>query len=195
MNEQELIQLTRQGNIEAFNELVLYYQERIYNQAYYILGDAVMTEDMTQEAFLVAYRKLDSFRGGSFKAWMISIVTNLCLDELRRRKRHPSIPLGTYTSDGEEIETPRWLLDPGESPETATEQAEFWHLIMQCLANLPQVFRIAVILVDIQGMNYSEAANVLNISLGTVKSRLARGRQKMACAYQEQSWKQQAAVV
>lgn len=194
MNEQKLVQLARKGNITAFNELVLNYQDRIFSQAYYILGDANLAEDMTQEAFLVAYKKLDSLRGYFFKAWLLRIVTNLCFDEIRRMKRNPTIPLEAYSSEGEEIETPRWLLDPAESPETKTERAEFWHYIMQCLEKLPQVFRAAVILVDIQGMSYSESADVLNISIGTLKSRLARGRKMLAYRYQEPLWNQKISV-
>ena len=180
MDEQEWVTLAQLGDLDAFNKLVLTYQDRVYTQAFYILEYAPNAEDITQEAFLAAYKNLASFRGGSFKGWLLRITTNLCLDELRRRKRYPSTSLEVHNSEGEEIESPSWLVDPGQSPERATEASEFWCEIKLVLSQLPWEFRIPIILVDIHGLNYFEATEVLNVPLGTVKSRLARGRQMMS---------------
>ena len=187
MDEQEWVKLAQLGDLDAYNQLVLTYQDRVYTHASYILEDAPTAEDMTQEAFLAAYKNLASFRGGSFKSWLLRIATNLCLDELRRRKRHPSTSLEAHNSEGEELESPSWLVDQGKSPERATEDSEFWCEIKLVLSQLSWEFRIPIILVDIHGLTYFEATEVLNVPLGTVKSRLARGRQMMSEIVQDRT--------
>ncbi|MBE9524041.1 MAG: sigma-70 family RNA polymerase sigma factor, partial [Chloroflexi bacterium] len=117
MDEAALIQDARQGDLTAFNRLVLAYQDMVYNQAYRVIGEPGAAEDATQEAFISAYRKLHTYRGGSFRGWLLRIVTNACYDEMRRRKRRPVAPLEPQNKEGEEIESPRWMIDPGESPE------------------------------------------------------------------------------
>ena len=93
MDEPALIQSALDGDLDAFNRLVLAYQDMVYNQAYRMLGESQTAQDATQDAFIAAYRKLHTYRGGSFRAWLLRIVTNLCYDELRRRKRRPVTPL------------------------------------------------------------------------------------------------------
>ncbi|MDH5508506.1 MAG: sigma-70 family RNA polymerase sigma factor [Anaerolineae bacterium] len=180
MDEVGLIQDAQNGDISAFNRLVLEYQTVAYNVAYRLMGDPFMAEDITQDAFISAYRNLRSFRGGSFKAWLLRIVTNAGYDELRRQKRRPTTALEpTNPESQEEIETPNWLVDPNESPEDTTLRAELANAIQDCLNNLDAEFRLVVILVDIQGMDYREAADSMQKPLGTVKSRLARARGRM----------------
>ena len=179
MDEAALIQSACQGDLDSFNRLVLAYQDMVYSQAYRMLGEPASAEDATQDAFISAFRHLGSYRGGSFKAWLLRIVTNVCYDELRRRKRRPTTPLEPVDSDNEELESPRWLADPGESPEDAASRAELAQAIQYCLNDLPADFRSVVILVDMQGMDYAEAAQVVNKPLGTVKSRLARARSRL----------------
>jgi RNA polymerase sigma-70 factor (ECF subfamily) len=165
--------------LDAFNRLVLAYQDIVYNQAYRVLGEAEAADDATQEAFISAYRKLDTYRGGSFRAWLLRIVTNACYDELRRRKRRPTTPLEPIDEYDEEIENPRWLADDGETPEDTTERVELARAIQHCLEGLAADFRTVVVLVDVQGLDYTEAASVMGTPLGTVKSRLARARMGM----------------
>lgn len=179
MDEIALIQEATQGNLDAFNRLVLFYQDMVYTQAFRMLGEQESAEDSAQEAFISAYKNLRSFRGGSFKAWLLRIVTNLCYDELRRRKRRPTQPLEPLDEDNEEIETPKWLSDPGSSPEEEVERIELSNAIQHCLQDLPEEFRSVVILVDIQGFDYSEASSTLGKPLGTIKSRLARARSRL----------------
>jgi len=143
------------------------------------MGEPSAAEDATQDAFISAFRHLGTYRGGSFKAWLLRIVTNLCYDELRRRKRRPITPLEPVDEDDEEIESPRWLSDPGESPEGALEREEMSRALEHCLKGLPPEFRAIVALVDIQGLDYNEAALVVKRPLGTVKSRLARARLRL----------------
>ncbi|RPI87251.1 MAG: RNA polymerase sigma factor [Chloroflexi bacterium] len=166
-------------DLDTFNKLVVKYQDAIYRQAFYILGEPRAAEDIAQDTFLAAYRGMSSFRGGSFKSWLLRIATNLCLDELRRDKRHPIIPLEPVNNDGDENESPSWMMDSGEMPEEAAERKEFWENVQVCLSRLQPKLRTAVTLVDLQGLDYAEAASVLRISTGTLKSRLSRGRLKM----------------
>ena len=112
MDEPTLIQAAQRGDLNSFNSLVLTYQDILFNTALRIMGDEDSAADATQEAFLSAFRAIKSFRGGSFKAWLLRTVTNACYDELRRRKRRPTVPLEPETDDGELMETPRWLADP-----------------------------------------------------------------------------------
>lgn len=179
MDEKILISDAKGGDLEAFNRLVLEYQDLVYYQAYRIMGDAQSAEDAAQEAFISAYRKLSSYRGGSFRAWLLRIVTNACYDELRRRKRRPTTPLEPLGADEEEVESPRWLSDPGESPEDFAERVELSGAIQRCLDDLPDEFRVVVVLVDVQGFDYREASQVVGRPVGTVKSRLSRARERM----------------
>jgi len=179
MNEQALIQDAQAGSLDAFNALVLHYQDNVFNTALRILGDEDLAADATQDAFLSAFRSITSFRGGSFKAWLMRTVTNACYDELRRQKRRPSVPLEPETDDGEEMDSPRWLADPDMSPEQKAEADEVEHAIQHCLNNLPVEFKTVVVMADIQGMDYSEVAIAVRVPLGTVKSRLARARLRL----------------
>ena len=179
MDETALIYAARKGDLDSFNRLVLAYQDMIYNQAFRMMGEQETAEDAAQDAFIIAFRKLGTYRGGSFKAWLLRIVTNLCYDELRRRKRRPTTPLEPLDDAGDEIESPAWMMDPGELPEQTAERAELGKAIQHCLNELPFEFRVIVTLIDIQGMDYTEAAEVIGKPLGTVKSRLARARLRL----------------
>jgi RNA polymerase sigma-70 factor (ECF subfamily) len=180
MDEPGLIRAAQQGDLTAFNRLVLAYQDMVYNQAYRMMGETETADDATQDAFISAYKNIRSYRGGSFKSWLLRIVTNACYDELRRRKRRPTQPLEPVDlENNEEMDSARWMVDPGESPEEALERKELDRALQHCLEDLPPDFRAVVILVDIQGMDYTEAAEVAKTPLGTIKSRLARARLRL----------------
>ena len=179
MDEAALINDAKHGDLDSFNRLVIGYQDKLYNTAYRILGDSELAADATQEAFISAFRKLKSYRGGSFKAWLLRIVTNACYDELRRKKRRPTTPLEPLTENDEEMESPRWLIDPGASPEKQVETLELEQAIQNCIEALPPDFRAVVVLTDMQGLDYKEAATALKKPLGTIKSRLARARLRL----------------
>jgi RNA polymerase sigma-70 factor (ECF subfamily) len=179
MDEPALIHEAQRGNLDSFNTLVLTYQDMLFNTALRIMGDEDAAADATQEAFLSAFRAIKSFRGGSFKAWLMRTVTNACYDELRRQKRRPTTPLEPETDDGEEMETPRWLADPSMSPEEEAEADDLEHAIQHCLDELPLEFRTVVVMTDIQGMDYKEAASAVRVPLGTIKSRLTRARLRL----------------
>ncbi len=179
MDEIALIQAARDGDLDSFNHLVLAYQDLVYNQAFRMIGEQETADDATQNTFISAYNHIKSFRGGSFKAWLLRIVTNACYDELRRRKRRPTIPLEPVDEDGEEVESAKWMVDPVDQPEEQVQQAELQRAIQHCLDNLPNDFRATVIMVDVQGLDYFEAAAAIGKPIGTIKSRLARARLRL----------------
>ncbi len=168
-----------QARLETYNQLIMEHQDAVFQQALWILGDEDAAEDATQETFLRAYRSLDRFNGGPFKPWILRIATNYCLDQLRRWKRHATIPLEGHYENGEEIDAPSWLADPGLPVEKQVEMSELQVRVRQVINRLPPKYRAAVILVDIQEMDYQEAASALGIHMGTFKSRLCRARSQL----------------
>jgi len=182
LDEAGLIRDAQKGDLDAFNSLVLTHQAVAYNLAYRILGDAARAADATQEAFLSAFRHLRSYRGGSFRAWMLRIVTNASYDELRRQKRRPAVSLdGMGSDDPDAPEDGAEFLAPSteEGPEQAVERGELEDVLRKCLGGLPAEFRTVAILVDVQGFDYAEAAAVVRRPVGTIKSRLARARARL----------------
>ncbi len=179
MDEIALINEAQRGDLDAFNTLVLHYQDTLFNTARRILGDDDVAADATQEAFLSAFRGLKTFRGGSFKAWLMRTVTNAAYDELRRKKRRPTTPLEPDTDDPDAAEEPRWMADPNLSPEQTAEARELEHAMEHCLDGLPFDYRTVVVMADIEGLDYNEVAAAVRVPLGTVKSRLARARLRL----------------
>ena len=181
MDEAALIQDAKQGDLDSFNRLVMEYQGLAYNVAYRVMGDPASAEDAAQEAFISAYRAIRRFRGGSFRAWLMRIVTNACYDELRRRKRRPSTSLDALTEewDGIEVDEQLSLASTADNPEEAAERAELARAIQHCLEGLPADFRVVAVLSDVQGFGNGEIAEAIGKPLGTVKSRLARARARM----------------
>ena len=179
MDENYLILEAKKGDLDAFNRLVLAYQSRVFNLSYRILGDEAAAEDTTQTTFLTAFQKLSGFRGGSFVAWILRIATNQCYDALRYAKRHPSTPLEPGDDEDDAPESPSWMTDHSNQPETMFDQAELDHAIQHCLSALPTDYRTVAVLVDVQGMDYEAAAAIVKTPLGTIKSRLARARLRL----------------
>jgi RNA polymerase sigma-70 factor (ECF subfamily) len=177
MDEPKLIEQAQSGDVQAFNTLVLHYQDRVYNLAYRIMGEPGAAADATQEAFISAYKSLGRFRGGSFKSWLLRIVTNACYDELRYRKRRPQSSLDEITEENESSA----LLHSEKTlgPEAHQQRAELVSAIELCLDDLPEDQRAATVLCDVEGYDYSEIAEIMSTSLGTVKSRISRARSKL----------------
>ncbi len=178
MNEPVLIDSARRGDLDAFNTLVVAYQHQVYNLAFRIMGDEASASDVTQEAFISAYKHMQSFRGESFKSWIYRIVTNACYDELRRRKRRPATSLEGLV-DGSDTELEYDIPDESASPEDRVEQRELADAIQAGIDTLPPDQRVTLVLSDVQGMSYEEIAAITGVSLGTVKSRLSRARAKL----------------
>jgi RNA polymerase sigma-70 factor (ECF subfamily) len=173
MNEQTLVQAAQSNDLRAFNQLVLTYQESAYNVAYRILGDADAAADATQDTFLKAFRRLNQYRGGSFRAWLLRIATNTCYDVLRARRRRPASSL---ESRGALVELDARLSDHRESPHEHLMRQELAQAIQTAIGSLPADQRTVLVLYDIEGLDYKEIAEATGAALGTVKSRLSRAR-------------------
>jgi len=178
-HEPSLILKASNGELDAFNELVLQYQDLAYHHAYALLGDPAQAEDATQESFIKAFQALNTMRGVSFRGWLLKIVTNSAYDLMRRAQRHPTQALYPEDENGEEVESAAWLVDPTSDVQDIVEEHERSSQIYQALDQLPEAFRSVLTLIDVNDMDYTEAAEVLGVPLGTVKSRLARARLQM----------------
>lgn len=175
MDEQELISRSKNGDVECFNQLVEHYQRMAYNLALRMLGNAEAAEDATQDTFLSAYKAIGGFRGGSFKSWILHIAANSCRDKLRVARRSRVVSLDTLMLDPEALPQ----ANNNESPEDYALRQELGRYLNEGLSYLSQEQRLVVILSDIQGLSYEEVAQVTRSSLGTVKSRLNRGRTRL----------------
>jgi RNA polymerase sigma-70 factor, ECF subfamily len=161
----------------AFNAFVLQHQDVAYSVAYRVLGNREAAEDATQEAFLRAYRARASFSGGSARGWLMRIVANAAIDELRSRKRRPQMAFATLTHASEDSEAIGY--DPPDSspgPEAAALQDELRTAIEAALARLSDDHRAVVVLHDVHGFTYEEIAQIASVPVGTVRSRLSRAR-------------------
>jgi len=186
MNESTIIESAQNGDLDAFNELVLKYQDMMYRIALRILNDEPAADDATQNAMIQAFRNVKSFRGGSFRSWLARVTVNASYDELRRWRRQPALSLEQVNNDGEEIESLPWMMDHSDGPEEKYDSIEVRDAIQRCVKALIPDYRLVVILVDVEGMSYEEAARIARIPVGTVKSRLARARMQLRKALQSQ---------
>lgn len=177
--EKTLIQAAQRGDLEAFNLLVLRYQNLLFGVALRLLNDEDVAADAVQEAMISAFRRFHTFRGDSLRSWLARVVVNACYDEMRKKRRQHSVPLELLNSEGEEIETSYWLVDPQADPELQFESSELECAIQASLDKLPPIYRLMLVLVDIEGLSYEEAASAAGVPVGTVKSRLARARLQM----------------
>lgn len=176
--EEILVKQSLQGDTLAFEELILPYQNKIYALAYRYMGNEEDAYDMTQEAFLKAFRSLRTFKGdSSFGTWIYRVATNICLDELRRRKRR-IIPLSLdeplATRDGDSVD--KEIADMQPTQDIIIEQEEFAQYIQNLVSQMKPEHKNVIILRDMMQLSYEEIANVLDTSVGTVKSRLSRAR-------------------
>ena len=176
-DEIDLIRAAQRGRLDAFNALVLAYQGQVYGLAYRIMGDRDAAADATQEAFISAFRGIVSFRGGSFRSWLLRIVANACYDELRRRQRRPTTSWEEFGEVDEEANPA--LTDEREAPWEYAERRELEQVIQAGIRTLPPDQRVTLVLSDVQGLSYQEIASTMRVSVGTVKSRLARARGKL----------------
>ena len=176
-----LVASAQGGDVRAFNELVERYQSSVYNVCLRMVGDAHLAEDCAQEAFFAAYRSIKSYRGGSFRGWLLRIAINTCYDQLRRRQRRPADSLDALRGVDPEQDSSaaQRVADPGSGPEEHSLSAETARQIQAAIDCLPPDQRLTVILCDVQGFSYDEAAQAMAVELGTVKSRLSRARAQL----------------
>lgn len=185
--ERAAITRSQRGDRSAFNELVTRYQSAAYGLALRMLGDPEAAADVTQDAFFSAFRNIRSFRGASFRAWLLRIVSNGCYDYWRAQRRRPAESLDALLASGDEalgqqapeseLAEPTAQLD--WNPEDAALRAEVIAAIETTILRLAPDQRLVIILSDIQGLSYEEIARVASVPLGTVKSRIARARARL----------------
>ncbi|GCE13837.1 sigma-70 family RNA polymerase sigma factor [Tengunoibacter tsumagoiensis] len=183
-DEEKLIDRSQRGDIDAFNEIVLQYQQTMYSTVFRLLGNADTAADVTQDAFIAAFRAIKSYRGGSsFRAWLLRIGSNMACDHWRRVQRQPADSLEALTEDDETHSSALLgvLAATGAegNPEENLLTRELQELLQTALQQLPLDQRSAVILCDIQGLAYEEVAQVTQTTLGTVRSRISRGRARL----------------
>lgn len=176
MNDLEFIAAAQKGDAAAFNQLVRAYQEMVYRTAYRVLGERTSAEDAVQEAFISAFKHIRAYRGGSFKAWLLRIVTNACYDHLRVKQRRPSDSLDAMMED---FDGPPIRVNDQESPHEFAERQELGALIQRGIAVLPADQRITLVFADVEGLSYEEIAAAMDTNVGTVKSRLSRARAQL----------------
>jgi len=180
LSEKELVSRAQQGDESAFTQLVEQNQGRIYNLTLRMTGNPEDAADLTQEAFLSAWRALPDFQGNSsFATWLYRLASNASIDFIRRERRRretaPVIPLEYSGDDGEERHTME-LPDYRYSPEASMDRQELRSAIEQGLAALSEQHRTVLVLREIEGLSYGEIASALQVEEGTVKSRISRAR-------------------
>jgi RNA polymerase sigma-70 factor, ECF subfamily len=174
----ELAQRHGAGDVRAFDEVYARYAEMVYNLALRLAGDAEEAADLTQEVFLRVYRHLGSFGGRSaLKTWIFRVALNHCRERLSRFR--PLTQSIGDEADGPGGFQPLRIADPRRGPEDLAVAADLGRQVARGLARLPAAFREAVVLRDLQGLSYEEIAAVLGVRVGTVRSRIARGREQL----------------
>ncbi len=177
-SEPVLIEAAQEGDREAFDSLVEGHYRSVYNTSYRMLGTPGDASDATQAVFVRVWEALSSFRGdASFSTWLYRITMNVCLDEIRRRKNQP-LSLTEEDDEGEPA-AERDMPDVSDEPSRTAEQRDLQRLVHEAIARLSEDFRTVIVLYDLRGLSYQEISDVLDIPLGTVKSRLNRARQAL----------------
>lgn len=183
-DEEQLIMRSQRGDVQAFNQLVIRYQQAVYSVILRMLGNPDVAADVTQDTFLAAFRGVSTYRGGSsFRAWLFRVGTNQVYDYWRRVQRHPAESLDALTDD-DDPSSPDLLsmlatTDRADNPEERLLTQELQAVIQQGLQQLPLEQRVAIVLCDIEGLSYEEIAATTETTLGTVRSRIARGRVRL----------------
>ena len=166
-----LLERAREGDLDAFNDLVVVYQDLLYALVVRMVPDRDQASDAVQEAFFSAYRNMEGFRGGSVRSWLSRIAINAAMDAQRLKKRRPADPYP-------ELEDDTWQppADPSADPVTTSLTKERHQALNRALAQITDDQRTAIVLYDVEGYDYAEIAELTGVSLGTVKSRIHRGR-------------------
>lgn len=182
--EAELVRKAAAGDGDAFAQLVLAYEKPIYNLCLRMCGSVDDAMDLTQETFLKAWRNLAAFRGdAAFSTWLYRLCSNVCIDHLRREGKRKILPLHTEDDDGEERTID--VADPAPGPQERLEAADQRQQVADALQSLEPEYREALTLRVLHDMSYADIADILQVREGTVKSRIARAREKMRQAMEK----------
>ncbi len=178
--EKNLIIKCQAGDYDAFEVLVKTYSDRAYSVAFGVMGNHHDAADMTQEAFIKVFRNIKKFNfNSSFNTWLYRIVKNTCIDELRKKKRKPAISLDAEI-EGDSGDFSIQISDDSADIQKILEEQETSRVLMEALEQLGEKHRSVLVLADIKGYDYTEVASMLELPVGTVKSRISRAREKLA---------------
>jgi RNA polymerase sigma-70 factor, ECF subfamily len=169
--DQRLVERALAGDLDAFNDLVGHYQDLLFGLTYRVVRDRDAAADAVQEAFFSAFRNLDRFHGSTFRAWLSRIAINAATDILRLRKRRPADPYPEWEDDAWQPPT-----GPADDPEQQATHRARARSILTAMESITEDQRRAILLFDVEGFDYQEIADITRVSLGTVKSRIHRGR-------------------
>ncbi|MBS4024932.1 MAG: sigma-70 family RNA polymerase sigma factor [Clostridia bacterium] len=173
--DEDLIKKSQQGDQKAFEQLIIKYEKKVYTIAYRMMGNHEDASDLAQEAFIKVFRSIKSFRGeASFSTWIYHVVANVCRDQLRKQKVKVNSLDEPVAYEGERLE--KQLQDSGKSPEEKLEENELKAYLQRLINQLPDEYRLVLVLREFMDFSYEEIAGELNITMGTVKSRLNRAR-------------------
>ena len=179
LQERDLIRKAKQGDMLAFEELILKHEKIVYNLALRMMNHSEDAMDISQEVFLKAYRSLSNFdERSAFSTWLYRITHNTCIDEIRKRKGKQTYSL-EEDLESEDGSMQRQVADDGDTPEESLMRKEQKSEILRALDTLSEEHKAAIILRDVKGMSYEEIAEILDLSLGTVKSRINRARNQL----------------
>lgn len=179
LKEKELIRRAKQGDMLAFEELILKHEKIVYNVALRMMNHSEDAKDISQDVFLKAYKNLANFdERSAFSTWLYRITHNTCIDEMRKRKGKHSYSL-EEEMESEEGSMQRQIADEGDTPEESLLREEEKGEILQALDTLSGEHKAAIILRDVKGLSYDEIAEILELSMGTVKSRISRARNQL----------------
>lgn len=179
LNEKKLIKRSAKGDIDAFEKLIEAHQKTAYNIALKMLRNSEDAKDISQQAFIKVFRYIDTFNfESSFKTWMYRIIVNLCIDYINKNKKNTVYSLDNPIST-EKGEIRREIKDDTNMPENIIEKKETKELVHNAINKLDEIHRTIIILRDIEGFSYNEISEILDISIGTVKSRIKRGRDNL----------------
>lgn len=174
LGDLELIRRCKEGDLDAFNQIVERYQRQVFNTAARVLGNQSYADDATQETFISAYKAIGGFRGVNLGPWLLRIAKNQCYDMIRSMRRRPAESLDEGLFD-----TSLAATEGSHNPEAEALRSEIGAEIQRAIMTLPKDQRLVVVFVDVQGLSYAETAEAMGISTGTVKSRLSRGRRRI----------------
>jgi RNA polymerase sigma-70 factor (ECF subfamily) len=171
--DERLIVAAQKGDLNAFNDLVTRHERAVFSVCMRLLRDVAAAEDAAQDTFIRAWSAIDSFRGGMVRPWLLRIATNRAYDVLRSKSRRPTSSLDAELFEAE----PDWSTQAHhEAPDAFATRSELAGFLEKSLAQLPEDQRLAIVLSDVQGYGYDDIANITGVAVGTVKSRISRGR-------------------
>lgn len=180
MDEFRLLELAKRGDTSAFEQLIRAYEKKVYAIAFRMLGNPQDAEDLAQEAFVRLYSSLKGFHGEcALSTWIYRIITNLCIDELRRSRKEPALYSVDAPVQGTGGEMERQVPDRSPGPEEVVERAELQEAVREGILSLSPEHRAMIVLRDVNGLSYEEIGETLGLNVGTVKSRLWRARQEL----------------